>query len=111
MKLDGIRAIVINGVVMSRSLKPIPNAFVQEKFGGLEHYDGELIVGEPTGSTCYRDTVSHVMSHDKRGYPVRFFAFDHVEHTSATYHTRHGRLREQAGVVVHEQTVLTNLAD
>jgi DNA ligase-1 len=39
-KLDGIRALVINGVVMSRSLKPIPNQHVQSLFGHLEGYDG-----------------------------------------------------------------------
>ena len=47
-KLDGIRAIIRDGVVMSRSLKPIPNKHVQRILGnspGIEGYDGELIVG------------------------------------------------------------------
>ena len=73
-KLDGVRAVVRNGVVYSRSNKPIPNAYVQKLFSRFEHFDGELIVGDPTSKTCYRDTISGVMSFE--GKPeVRF---DHV---------------------------------
>lgn len=64
-KLDGVRALVIGGVVMSRSLKPIPNAWVQRAFGSLpEGTDGELIFGDPTHPEAYRNTVSAVMSED-----------------------------------------------
>ncbi|MGK3946251.1 hypothetical protein ABK046_48855, partial [Streptomyces caeruleatus] len=42
-KLDGVRGIVRDGIVYSRSNKPIPNRNVQEKFGRLENFDGELI--------------------------------------------------------------------
>lgn len=98
-KLDGIRAIVRDGVVMSRNLKPIPNAHVQKMFGHLEHYDGELIVGDPTSKTVYHDTYSGVMSSD--GEPnVRFFAFDHIEEPDADYETRYEKLVESDVVVV-----------
>lgn len=77
-KYDGVRAVVIDGVVMSRSLKPIPNKHVQRLFSNLEHYDGELIAGSPTSPSCYRDTASAVMSVD--GEPeVTFYVFDHVQ--------------------------------
>ena len=83
-KLDGVRAIVKDGVVLSRSLKKIPNLHVQKLFGGLEHFDGELIVGSPTSKTCYTDTVSGVMRIS--GQPdVRFFVFDHIEHPMKDY--------------------------
>lgn len=86
-KLDGIRAIVINGVVMSRSLKPIPNKHVQNLFKGYEYLDGELIVGEPHSKTVYRDTMSGVMSVE--GEPsVTFFAFDHIENPHWPYKLR-----------------------
>ena len=98
-KLDGIRAIVIDGVVMSRNLKPIPNPHVQKLFGHLEHYDGELIVGDPTSKTVYHDTYSGVMSGD--GEPdVKFFAFDHIEEPDADYETRYEKLVESDVVVV-----------
>lgn len=80
-KLDGIRAIVKDGVVLSRSLKPIPNRAVQLLFGAcnggspLEGCDGELIVGPPGAVDVYNRTTSGVMSAD--GEPdVRFHVFD-----------------------------------
>lgn len=76
-KLDGVRALVRDGVVLSRSLKPIPNRHVQLMFGRpeLEGLDGELILGDPTHPEAYRRTVSAVMSIE--GEPdVDFHAFD-----------------------------------
>lgn len=88
-KLDGVRAIVRNGIVYSRSNKPIPNAYVQKLFNGYEHFDGELIVGSPTAHDVYRQTVSHVMSHDKEGFDVAFYVFDHVARPLEIYVHRH----------------------
>jgi DNA ligase-1 len=92
-KLDGVRAIVRNGVVLSRSLKPIPNRYVQRLFGSrYEHSDGELIVGAPTSPACYRDTVSGVMSED--GEPdVKFWQFDHIADPSSGYEDRWAKLK------------------
>lgn len=76
-KLDGIRAMVIDGVLVSRNLKPIPNKFTQKTFGHAElnYLDGELIVGEPTGHDVWNRTQSGVMS--SAGEPdVRFYVFD-----------------------------------
>jgi DNA ligase-1 len=82
-KLDGIRATVQDGQLLSRTLKPIPNKFVQELFKGLpEGLDGELIVGDPFAEDCYRKTVSLVMSDDKLlGFfkePLNFYLFDQI---------------------------------
>ena len=83
-KLDGVRAVVRDGVVFSRSNKPIPNAYVQSLFSKYTHFDGELIVGDPTSKACYRDTVSGVMSVD--GEPdVKLYVFDHVGEPSHIY--------------------------
>lgn len=43
-KLDGIRCLMVDGVAMSRSMKPIPNQYVQEQLQGLHGFDGELMV-------------------------------------------------------------------
>lgn len=86
-KLDGVRATVINGVVMSRSLKPIPNKYIQSQFGNCEYFDGELIVGDPTSKTVYRDTVSEVMAHDRTN-GCSFYVFDHIQHPGNTYKDR-----------------------
>ena len=74
-KMDGIRAFVENGVVLSRTRKPIPSAFVQRTFGALEGCDGELTCGSPCGPTLYQDTYSAVMTHAS-SVPVEFRVFD-----------------------------------
>lgn len=76
-KLDGIRCLIVNGVVLSRSLKPIPNKYVQQLFGHKKFngLDGELIVGRDTDSQVFQATTSGVMSIE--GEPdVRFHVFD-----------------------------------
>jgi len=76
-KYDGIRCIVKNGIAYSRSGKPIPSAQVQYAFKHLEHFDGELIVGDPTDSDVYNRTQSHVMSRSKPG-DIKFYVFDYT---------------------------------
>lgn len=76
-KLDGIRAIVYKGKLVSRNLKPIPNKFIQNAlpWKQLEGIDGELIIGDPKAEDCFRKTTSGVMSED--GEPdFVFWLFD-----------------------------------
>jgi DNA ligase-1 len=76
-KLDGIRAIVKDGKVLSRTLKPIRNRLVQHLFGRREYegFDGELIVGPPNAPNCMQATSSGIMS--EAGEPdVKFYLFD-----------------------------------
>jgi DNA ligase-1 len=77
-KLDGIRAVVKDGKLLSRSLKPIPNAAIRAVLEGdtYEGLDGELIVGDPTAEDCYRRTCSFVMAEDKTDEEWTFFIFD-----------------------------------
>lgn len=92
-KLDGIRALIINGQVMSRKLKPIPNAYVQFLFGKREYegFDGELIVGAPNAPDVYRQTNSGVMSKD--GEPdVRFHIFDRFDRPGMEFTHRYATL-------------------
>jgi DNA ligase-1 len=106
-KLDGVRAVVRDGVVYSRSNKPIPNEWVQRMLGRYEHYDGELIVGEPTSKSCYRDTVSHVMSHDKLNFDLRFYVFDHVQNLAAPYIDRLKHVKAKImQTYIHDQHVV-----
>lgn len=78
-KIDGIRACVVNGKLMSRSMKPIPNEYTQALFGRavetLEGMDGELVVGKPSDRNLMQQTTSGVMS--KKGVPsVSYHVFD-----------------------------------
>lgn len=110
-KLDGIRAIVRDGVVMSRNLKPIPNDYVQMQFSRFEHLDGELIVGDPAAKDCYRATYSGVMSSD--GDPeAMFYVFDHVEVPNEDYHLRRNRISiGLPRVKIVQQHGIRNMAD
>lgn len=83
-KLDGIRCIVRNGNPVSRSLKLIPNRFVQAILSNslLEGLDGELIVGDPTKEGAFLGTTSGIMS--RSGEPdFSFFVFDDCTHPDA----------------------------
>lgn len=74
-KLDGIRCLIIDGVPVSRTLKPIPNAHVRLQLSGLPALDGELICGPATDPECFNRTTSAIMSRD--GTPdFTFRAFD-----------------------------------
>lgn len=81
-KLDGIRASVVNGRLVSRTLKLIPNQEIQDTLARpeFEGLDGELIVGDPRAADCYRTTCSFVMAGDKTGEPWAFYAFDLWNH-------------------------------
>ena len=87
-KLDGVRALVMNGVVVSRTLKPIPNMEVQARFKHLEGYDGELILGSPTAWDCYRKTVSVVMADRRAAHDVNYHVFDNIEEPTLPYVSR-----------------------
>jgi DNA ligase-1 len=76
-KLDGIRCSIVDGKALSRTLKPIPNKFIQGELNcpAFTGFDGELIVGSPTSKTCYNESVSAVMRHE--GEPTfTYYLFD-----------------------------------
>ncbi len=106
-KLDGIRCLVIDGVAVSRNLKPIRNDHVQQSIARLgkdaEGLDGELIVGSEFSPTCYRDTSSGVMSYS--GTPdFRFHVFDRFN-IDAPYTDRLSTLPATGGIIQRvEQT-------
>lgn len=83
-KLDGIRAVVLDGHALTRTLKRLPNFHAREWFQRhaelLDGLDGELVVGDPTAPDAYRQTASGIMAHG--GNPdFRFFVFDVVDRT------------------------------
>lgn len=65
-KLDGLRASIHNGIVMSRSMKPIPSAAVQAKFGKPEYegYDGEIIYGSKNTKDVFNKSTRACMTHE-----------------------------------------------
>lgn len=97
-KLDGIRALISGSDVLSRSLKLIPNLNIQDTLGHkiLDGFDGELIVGEPTSKSVYRDTVSVVMSDEKPADTCTFYVFDVFTLAQFEYKTRRKALEQRA---------------
>lgn len=94
-KFDGIRALVIDSVVYSRSLKPIRNKHVQKLFGKPEYngFDGELIVGDVYAKDVFQKTTSGVMSED--GTPdVTFHVFDLWSMSTFDYEYRQRELQD-----------------
>lgn len=116
-KFDGIRAMLYEGRLVSRSFKPIPNKHIRAMIEAVSHLvpglDGELIIGEPTDPDVYRMTNSAVMS--QGGTPdFRFYAFDYAyEHLP--YHERKRMveldLRTLRGAMPWAHTVETVYAD
>jgi DNA ligase 1 len=78
-KLDGIRAITKDGVLYSRTGKPIRNKFIQHNFSALPSgLDGELYIhGVP-----FHELSSAVMSTSSiEGAKVEYHAFDDISNT------------------------------
>ena len=107
-KFDGIRALVIDGVVYSRSLKPIRNKHVQKLFGKPEYngFDGELIVGDIYAKDVFQKTTSGVMSED--GTPdVTYYVFDVFTNNTETYKERLYTLNDKLVLVQFTNVVAT----
>lgn len=76
-KLDGMRALVVDGKLLTRSMKEVPNRHVfnalsNPNYNGL---DGELIFGPPNATDVCRVTMSAMMA--KGGTPIAtYYVFD-----------------------------------
>ena len=68
-KIDGVRVLALNGVLYSRSMKPVRNKALIDKFLKSKYkdinFDGEITVVDKTDSNVYRITSSYVNSFDK----------------------------------------------
>jgi DNA ligase-1 len=110
-KLDGIRAIVRNGIVMSRNGKPIPNKAVQARFSHLEHFDGELITGSPCSVNTMQNATTGAMTIEG-DHGTSFYAFDHVEHPDKPYIERAKLLVSRTpGLVVINQQLIQSIEE
>lgn len=80
-KLNGIRCIVFDGVAYSRSMKPLPNQYLQQWARDnafvLEAMDGEIIAGPENASDALNRSVSFCMKKDRQD-DFTFWAFDIV---------------------------------
>lgn len=114
-KLDGIRSMGFSGAAMSRSMKPLPNRYLQQWAAdhkdALEGLDGEMIVGQPTDPDVYRRTDSAVMK--QSGEPdFTYYVFDRTN-SPLPFHQRiqimPPKLPERVRLL--EQEMMYNLDD
>lgn len=78
-KIDGVRALKINGKLLSRSFKPIPNQLLQERLTNLlpNGADGEIVINNGDHDGNIYDTTSAVMTVTKECQFI-FYWFDWV---------------------------------
>lgn len=90
-KLDGVRAHIIGGQVVSRNMLPFRNPEIQERFGReeFEGLDGEFMVGVPTSPDAFRRTgVLNSLSGDTS--QVRLHVFDDFRSPTTPFRERLG---------------------
>lgn len=108
-KLDGLRGIVVDGMVKTRSMKPFTNVATHEFFShpALEGLDGELIVGPPTAKDVFLRSTSALRN--RVGDPgAVFYVFD-LHNGSGTFEERLASLRgrvESLPEVFHGRVVV-----
>ena len=76
-KVDGIRGIVKNNCMLSRTGKMLPSYQVQTDFTYINDLDGELVAGPPNAANVYNLSQSHIMSRDKPG-DIGYYVFDYT---------------------------------
>jgi DNA ligase-1 len=111
-KLDGIRAILQNNLLVSRTFKPIPNRHIRNVLESLDldyALDGELVSG-----SSFNESSSAIMSRD--GQPdFSYYVFDSVVDTSEAFLSRIKRLQEAAKqhptIKIVEQEIITSSGD
>lgn len=88
-KLDGIRALIVNGVLVSRQFKPIPNEKLRK---ALQNYLPEGADGEILYGNTFQDSTSAVMTKLANTYTERFkyYWFDYAgpDQINSSYESR-----------------------
>lgn len=86
-KLDGIRCLFIDGKILSRSLKPIQNKQLCERFEPLRKYseehdvilDGEIFSPELTFQEITHYVMTQDLENEKLPESLKFYAFDLIK--------------------------------
>lgn len=105
-KLDGVRAVNIEGAMRSRSLKPFGNEYTQMRYSTkLFHgFDGELILEEPTAPDVYRKTNSAIARIE--GSPqLTWWVFDDFS-AAGGFSTRLGTLKRRVQDLEGVRTIM-----
>lgn len=88
-KIDGWRARVVDGKLLTRRGLPVPNRHTYNRFSfkSLSGFDGELVYGSPNVANTYNATHRAVSTED--GFPdVKFYVFDNFSVPNKEYRER-----------------------
>ncbi len=121
-KLDGIRAVFKDGLLLSRSLKPIRNIKLQEKFHNLREYseaNNVILDGEFYSHTrTFQEISSFINSTDKEvPDDIKFNCFDIIinENPSQRFEERYEYINQSIyhleGVEMVIQTQVNSIAE
>lgn len=116
-KLDGVRNHIINGQPVSRNLKPFGNSKVNDKFRiiGASGLDGELIYGDPTSPTVFRNTMSHITREGADVTDLKFFVFDDFTDPSKLFYDRlsdaEKRVRQYPGMQLVDHDTIRSVQE
>lgn len=89
-KFDGVRFHVRGGVLLSRKLKPFPNAQLQFLFGNpaYDGLDGEIVCGDPTAKDCFKRSMQMCMTLEADTRDAILFVFDDFSEPDRPYRER-----------------------
>ena len=106
IKLDGIYALIVDGVIYSRSFKPIKNKHVQKLFGnhGLNGLVGELVCGDVYAEDVFRQTTTATMAEDGVN-DVKLYVFDDWSVGDKPYQERYQHYQRRIKALNHGSIV------
>lgn len=98
-KLDGFRALIVKGELVSRNLKPIVNPDVFRLYSSheFEGFDGELIIPDHGDKNAFQKTSSIVTTLDKpvSKEDIQFCVFDLWDMPEETYTNRFKNIKSR----------------
>lgn len=118
-KLNGIRGIVKDSKLESKSGIAIPNSFIWAALSNrhLNGMEGEIIIGSPTDKNVKTRTQSVVMSKNRMPINMCFYVFDTWNNDRDSFEERYRDLsttllkKFPSNTIVLKQTLINNLED
>lgn len=107
-KIDGIRALIVNGKAVTRSFRPIPNTFIRNHLEATcpDGFDGELCMkGKP-----FNETSSAIMREDNEP-DFNYIVFDYCTDPKEGYSSRMETLSKQPKIPYIEYLLPIYISD
>lgn len=103
-KIDGFRAMIQHGILVSRNGLRIPNEDAQKRWGKREYegLDGEITAARPDTADVFNRTSRIIKKANADGSSLQFNVIDYCGHDGMTFSDRVGWLKTKlAGALPH----------